>query len=80
MSAEDWHLPPDYCLECQPNGSFVLFRDDLRVRAFPSSTRQRAIEAWCDAFETGCQVGLKEGIARGRNELATQLRQLLQLP
>jgi len=79
MSADDWHLPGNYWVECKLNGSVVLFWNDLRIWDFPPSTARRAIEAWCHAYETGRQAGLKNGIACGRSELATELRRLLQL-
>lgn len=76
---DDWELPPDYRVAWQANGSFILFRDDLPIRQFPSATSKRAIEAWCAAYEAGRTAGLQDGLVRGRNALAGELRALLQV-
>ena len=76
---DDWQLPPDYGAECQPNGSVILFRGDLRIRGFPCNAGKRAIEAWADAYETGRKAGHQHGLIQGRRALATELRALVQL-
>ena len=75
----DWQLATNYWIEYQRDGSCALFRDDQRLRNFLPSTGKKAIEVWCAAYEAGRQAGEKSGIIQGRDALAAELRQLLQL-
>jgi hypothetical protein len=79
MTSEDWHLPELYCSDTHINGHVTLSRHGIALKEFLATVPKPAIEAWASAYECGHRQGHMTGLEQGRSELATELRQLLQV-
>jgi hypothetical protein len=79
MTSEDWHLPELYCSDTHINGHVTLSRDGIAVKDFGATVPKHAIEAWATAYECGHRQGQLTEHEQGRSQLATELRQLLQV-